>query len=161
METALRCALWLLLGGWIGAWTLFATTVAPVAFTRLPSPDLAAEVVGPVLAVLHRYGIVAGVALALLAALGRRGALRVVLPLVLALACAVSEFGITPAIHAVRAHAFGPAADAAAAARFARLHRASTALYTAVGVGALVLAVLHARTDAAGRGRAAEPAKPA
>ena len=54
-----RAALWLLLGGWLGAWCLFAFAVAPTAFRSLPA-EAAGSVVGPVIAVLHLYGGVAG-----------------------------------------------------------------------------------------------------
>jgi hypothetical protein len=147
VQTALRSAVWIVLGGWLGAWVLFAVAVAPTAFAELPSAELAGRVVGPVLGALHRYGIGAGLALAALAAALRRGRMLVSLPVLLAALCAVSEFGITPAIHAARLHAFGTAADAESAARFARLHVASTALYGLVGLGALSLIVLHVRAE--------------
>lgn len=150
VPTLLRFALWLLLGGWIGAWGLFALRVAPVTFSVLP-PEEAGHIVGPLLASLHVYGIVAGVALAGLAAALRRGRLLVALPLALALLCGISEFGISAAIHAVRPHAFGPGADAIDAARFARLHRASVTVFTVVWLGALALVGLHARADSPAR----------
>jgi Domain of unknown function (DUF4149) len=150
MPTVLRSALWILLGGWVGAWGLFSLRVAPVAFSALP-PDQAGHIVAPVLAALHLYGIGAGLALAGLAALLRRGRLLVGLPLALALLCGVSEFGVSAAIHAVRPHAFGPGADAADAARFAWLHRVSVAIFTVVWLGALALVGLHARADAPAR----------
>lgn len=148
MQATARFVLWIGLGGWIGAWVLFAAVVAPVAFRALPSPEMAGRVVGPVLSVLHVYGIVAGLGLAALAALLRRGPLAIALPLVLAALCAVSELGVTPAIQEIRPRAFGAAGDTAAAARFAWLHRVSVGLYTAVGLGALGLAAAHARRDA-------------
>lgn len=147
VQTALRSALWIALGGWLGAWVLFAASVAPTAFAELPSAELAGRVVGPVLGALHRYGIAAGLVLGALAAALGRGRMLVALPLLLAALCAVSEFGITPAIHAALPHAFGAAADAEAAARFARLHVASTVLYGLVGLGALSLIVLHVRAE--------------
>lgn len=145
MQTALRVVLWLLLGGWVGAWVLFAAGVAPAAFSQLPSTELAARVVGPVLAGLHRYGIAAGLVLGGLSMAMGRGRWLTGLPLILALACAISEFGVSAEIQALRAGG-GAAADPG---RFSTLHRLSVALFAAVGLGAVVLAVLHARVDAA------------
>ena len=68
MASALKAVLWLSLGGWIGALTLFAFGVAPLAFTVLPSTELAAKLVGPLLMGLNLYGIAAGIGLAAIAA---------------------------------------------------------------------------------------------
>ena len=134
---AARSALWILLGGWIGAQLLFATTVAPTAFQVLPSTELAGRLVSPVLAVLHLSGAAAGVALALLAALLRRGATLTGLPLGMAAVCLFSHFGVTAELAEIRDPAFGPAPSAATAARLAHLHRLSVALFAAVAMGIL------------------------
>ncbi|MDJ0852304.1 MAG: DUF4149 domain-containing protein [Myxococcota bacterium] len=142
-----RAALWVLLGGWLGAWCLFAFSVAPTAFRSLPS-DAAGMVVGPVIAALHLYGSAAGVLLALLARALRRGPWQQVVPLVMAGLCLFSEFWVTAQIDAVRDAAFGPDANAEALQRFGRLHGLSMGLYTAVGLLAFVLTGLHAHSDA-------------
>ena len=151
-DVALRCALWVLLGGWIGAWALFAFVVARVAFEVLPTTELAGRIVGPVLAALHLYGAVAGVALAVLAwALARRP-ITIALPLALAVLCLVSHLGVTAEIESIRDLVFGPGGSPELAARFQLLHRLSMGIYTIVGLGAYALVWLHVRADA-GRAR--------
>lgn len=150
-ETGLRTALWLLLGGWLGAWLLFGFGVSTTAFRVLPSTDLAGKVVGPILSGLNIYGAVAGIALApIAAALGRRRALWLT-PLALAGLCLYSELVVTPGIREVRNGAFGAAGSVEASERFASLHRQSLALFTGVGLGALALLVLHAWEDVRGK----------
>jgi hypothetical protein len=147
-----RAALWLLLGGWLGAWTLFALGVAPVVFRVLPSRS-AGAVVGPVLSALHLYGAFAGAGLAALALRLRRGRVAVLLPLAMAALCLASELAVTPAIDRLRELAFGPGGSAEDAGRFWQLHGLSMGLFATVGGLGLVLAGLHARADA----RAASP----
>lgn len=146
---ALRGGLWLLLGGWLGAWFLFAFAVAPTAFRALP-PAEAGGVVGPVIGALHLYGAFAGVALAVIARRLGRGHWHQILPLLAAGLCLASEFVLTPEIDRIRSLAFGPDATLEATARWWRLHGISMAIYTAVGVIALALSGLHAWSDAAG-----------
>ncbi len=144
---ALRSLLWIGLGGWIGSWAFFALVIARLAFRVLPSPEVAGRLVSPALATLHWYGALAGLALAALAwALGR-GALRVALPLALSVACLASELAVTPRMAAIRDLAFGPEGSVEASARYAQLHGVSMAIFSGVLVGALVLAVLHARSE--------------
>ena len=147
-STLLRSLLWLALGGQVGAWLLFGLVLAPTAFRVLPSTELAGTVIGPVLSALHLYGAAAGLGLACLAASMQRGRLRVGLPLVMALACLYSQFGVSAEISEIRNLAFGPEGNADAAARFNQLHQISMAIYVAVGVAALALVALHAYTDA-------------
>ena len=147
-SVALRSTLWLLLGGWLGAWALFAFGVAPIAFRVLPSSEVAGSLVGPLLRGMHLYGIAAGLGLCGVALGLGRGRLLVLLPLVLACLCAFSEFWVTAGIDVVRPEAFGPGATAEAAARFSTLHVTSRAIYSAVGLGLIALTVLHARADA-------------
>jgi hypothetical protein len=144
---ALRSLLWLTLGGWVGSWTLFALVIARLAFRVLPSPEVAGQLVSPVLAVLHGYGAVAGVVLAGLAWVLRRGRLLVALPLVLALACLVSELGVTPRLAELRDLAFGPVGNLDATARYRQLHGLSMAIFSAVLLGAISLVVLHVRHE--------------
>jgi disulfide bond formation protein DsbB len=146
---ALSGGLWLLLGGWVGAWFLFAFAVAPAAFQVLPAAD-AGGVVGPVIGALHVYGAIAGIALAWIARALGRGRWHQGLPLLMAGLCLVTEFVLTPQIDGLRDLAFGPEANLEATARWWRLHGISMALYTTVGVLALVLSGLHAWSDAAG-----------
>ena len=145
-EIALRMALWFLLGGWLGALVLFAAVVAPAAFEVL-GREAAGRLVGRVLPALEVYGAAAGVVLAGLALLLGRGPAAQILPLALAALGLLSLFGIAPRIEEVRGLAFGPEADPAARALFARLHLYSVLLYAAVAVGALVLIGLHAAAD--------------
>ena len=147
-EIALRSALWLLLGGWIGAWGVFALVVAPTAFRVLPSTEVAGSLVGPLLSFLHLYGAGAGLALAGIAwALSRPLALRV-LPLVLVAACLYTQFGVSGEIAEIRELALRPEGSEEMAARFTRLHRLSRAIFGSVGLAAIALLVLHAREDA-------------
>jgi Domain of unknown function (DUF4149) len=146
--TALRSALWLTLGGWIGAWAFFALVLARLVFRVLPSPEAAGHLVRPVLDVLHWYGVGAGLALAALAVVLRRGRLLVGLPLVLATACLVTQLGVTPRLEAIRDLAFGPGGNVEATAEYRRLHGVSMAIFTTVLLGAIALVPLHARRDA-------------
>jgi Domain of unknown function (DUF4149) len=144
---ALRSALWLTLGGWIGSWAFFALVIARLAFSVLPSPEVAGHLIRPVLNALHWYGALAGLALAVLAVALRRGRLLVALPLVLALACLTTQLGVTPRLEAIRDLAFGPGGNVEAAAEYRRLHGVSMAIFTTVLLGAIGLVPLHARRD--------------
>jgi len=143
----LRGLLWLLLGGWIGSWLLFALVVAPTAFRVLPSAAVAGTLIGPVLDALHLYGAAAGVALAALGRGLRRGTLRVALPLAMAVACLYSQFGVSAELAEIRDQVFGPEGSEQLAARFAHLHRLSMGIYSVVLLAALALLGLHAADD--------------
>jgi hypothetical protein len=147
-ETALRTALWLLLGGWVGSWACFGMVVAPAAFAILPTTELAGQLVSPVLAQLHLFGLFAGIALAPIAWRLGRGRFLVLAPLLLASLCAFSHFWVSPELAAVRPAAFGPDGSVAMATRFGDLHRLSMGLFMAVSAATLVLVFLHAREDA-------------
>ena len=147
LRFALRSALWLFLGGWVGAWLLFGLVVAPVSFRTLPSTELAGMVVSPVLMVLHLYGAVAGLALGLIAAALGRGSLMLALPLVMAALCLYSHFGLTAQISELRELAFGPTGNTEAAVHWGQLHRNSMTLFIAIGIGALVLLGLHVHAE--------------
>jgi hypothetical protein len=149
MGTAsLRAALWLLLGGWIGAWVFFAFVVAPTAFRVLPTTQVGGQLVGPVLRALHLYGAGAGVALAALAWGLARSGVGLWIPLAMSALCLVSHFGVTAQIEAIRPLVFGPAGSPEIAARFQLLHRLSMGIYTAVGGAGFLLVAIHARADA-------------
>ena len=55
-DTLLRSPLWLALGGWVGAWFLFAFGVSLTAFRVLPTTELAGQGVGPLPEGLNLYG---------------------------------------------------------------------------------------------------------
>lgn len=147
MNTALRTALWLLLGGWLGSWGLFGLVIARTAFEVLPSTELAGKVVAPVLTAIHLYGAVAGVLLAALAQLLGRGRLRIALPLLMAAACLYSQFGVSAEISEIRDLAFGPEGSEAIAARWTELHRVSMGIFVVVSACIVGLVALHARSD--------------
>ncbi len=147
LRPLLPLALWLPLGGWLGALVLFGGVVAPTAFRMLPSRELAGDLVGGIVPVLHGYGIVAGVWLAILGRWLGRGRLAVLIPCILAAFCACSQLVLAPRIHALRPRLREATATPELRARFAGLHAASVGLYGATAVGALGLAVLHARED--------------
>lgn len=144
----LRSLLWVLLGGWVGSWLLFALVVAPTAFRVLPSPEAAGALVGPVLDALHLYGAAAGLALAALAFALGRGTLRIALPILMAAACLYSQFGVSGELAEIRHLAFGPGGSEMVAARFNALHRLSMSIYSVVLLAALGLVWLHAASDA-------------
>lgn len=148
--TTLRTALWTLLGGWLGAWALFAFAVAPVAFRVLPNTEIAGRLVAPLLTSLHLYGAGCGVVLAGLALALDRPAWLAVLPLLLSAICLYSHFGVSAEMAEIRELAFGPGGSAELAARFNRLHGLSMTLFGVTGAGAFALIALHARAEAPG-----------
>ncbi len=150
--------LWLTVGGWLGAWFLFAFGVAPVAFNVLPSAQLAGDLVGPLLRGLHWYGMAAGALAALAAWRMGRGWLLIGLPLVLGAICAYNELVVSAEIVTVRPRDFDATTDPEAAARFAELHRLSRNLYTVVGLGVVGLVLMHARRGAVHPSSEAGPA---
>src|SRR5512143_2198701 len=91
----------LLLVAFLGAITLFATTVTPALFATVP-PSTAARVVGRVLPVLDAAGLLLGLAAVALGATGRSARPAIVLGLVLAVLAAASLFLITPQIASIR-----------------------------------------------------------
>ncbi len=149
-----RIALWLLLGGWIGAMLLFGAVVARAAFVAVPDPGIAADLIGRVLGPLQLTGMVLALALAALGGSLERGRAALVLPLLLGALCAINHFAVSPAVAAI--DLADPGLASAAANRFARLHRLSVWLFGATAIGALALAGLHARQEL--RHRAPGPA---
>jgi hypothetical protein len=144
---AARTALWLTLAGWVGSWAFFALVIARIAFQVLPSPEIAGHLVRPVLNTLHWYGAIAGVAIAVLAAVLKRGRLLVVAPLVLAGVCLFSQLCVTPKLEAIRDLAFGPEGNLEATAQYRHLHGLSMILFTGVLAGAIAVLVLHVRRE--------------
>lgn len=137
-EAALRTTLWLALGGWVGAWGFFAFVVSRVAFKVLPG-NVAGDLAGSLLHVLHLGGAVAGlVTAASLAALGRRGFV-VVLPVILALVPLASELGLSPEIASLRPSTLGAASTEATQTRFSLLHGISLGLFMTVHLASVAL----------------------
>lgn len=143
----------MLAAGWFGATLLFAFSVAPTAFRVLPGAEMAGQMVGPVLRSLHLFGLVAGLVLAALAWALDRPRWLIALPLLLAAACAFSEFVVTAEISGVLPHELGGPGPEERAARFALLHRLSMAIFTLVGLGAAATAAGHVYADRDGPGR--------
>jgi hypothetical protein len=135
----------LLLGGWLGSWALFAFVIAPTAFRVLPSGDVAGALVSPVLHSLHLYGLFAGLALFAIAFSFNESRFRVLFPALLALTCAITEFGVTGAITDIRPSTFGPGTEDDAGARFSALHQLSRVLFGAVLAGVAALTVAYSR----------------
>ncbi len=146
-DLALRSALWLTLGLWIGGWTLFSTIVAPTAFRVLPNTEIAGTVIGPTLEALHLFGAAAGLVLALLARMLGRGPRLITIPLIMSALCLYAHFGVSAEMAELRAMAFGPEGSPDSAVRFHQLHRVSVAIFLSLGVAAVTLLVLHARAD--------------
>jgi hypothetical protein len=146
-QTFLRTVLWMSLGIWVGSWAFFAFVVSRVAFQILPG-DVAGNLAGLLLGILHFGGAAAAlVAAGAAAALGRRGWV-IALPLGLALICLISELWISPGIAAVRPSTIGEASTLASGERFRFLHRLSIGLFLAVHFASVILIGLHARLDA-------------
>ncbi len=146
-QAILRTALWMSLGLWVGSWAFFAFIVSEIAFQVLPA-DVAGDLAGSLITILHWGGAAAAiVAAAAAAALGRRGWV-IGLPLGLALVCLVSELLISPEIALVRPSTIGEASTVLTGERFGLLHRWSIGLFLAVHFASLVLIGLHARLDA-------------
>lgn len=137
MKTLLRTLLYLSLIVWLGA-EIFFPVVAAITFTTLqPDTHTAGTIVGHLLGILHRMGMVSGiVALALLALAPAwniykpRAVLAPMALIVLMLGCTVySHYGIIPAMDRDRAAA-GGAIDVndpanPITARFNQLHNRS------------------------------------
>jgi hypothetical protein len=144
---ALRSALWLLLAGWFGSWATFGFVVAPLAFTVLPSTEIAGTLVDPVLEALHLYGAAAGLVLAWLARALRRGPLLTALPLLMSALCLVSHFGVSLQMDEIRDLAFGPQGNLESAALFNRLHKVSMGIFVGVSAAVVALLLLHVKAE--------------
>jgi len=146
-QTVLRTVLWMSLGIWVGSWAFFVFVVSRIAFQILPE-DIAGNLAGLLLEILHFGGAAAAlVAAGAAAALGRRGWV-IALPLGLALICLISELWISPGIAAVRPSTIGEASTLASGERFRFLHHLSIGLFLAVHFASIILIGLHARLDA-------------
>jgi len=146
---------------WLGGLIFFSFVVAPTAFSVLPSRHLAGSVVSRSLTVLHWMGLVSGLvflATSMLYARLSSGsahplAVRHLLIVAMLVLTAVSQFGISPKMAALRA-SLGeidnvPASDLTRV-QFNALHRWSTRLEIAVFLLALVVVYLTAAQFEAG-----------
>jgi hypothetical protein len=127
----------LLVAAWLGAALITVAVVAPGAFAVLPSRAMAGTMVGRVLPVLFVAGIAAGVLVAAAAggsSIGRAARGAVTAGILVALACGVSQFAITPKLDRLRAGMGGPVdslpADDARRVAFGLLHG-----YNVAGLG--------------------------
>ncbi|HUF27817.1 MAG TPA: DUF4149 domain-containing protein [Gemmatimonadaceae bacterium] len=140
----------LLLAAWLGAVILFGAVVAPSAFAVLQSRTLAGELVGRILPVLFAGGIVAGAAVAAIAAArqGRARAVRIALGVLIVLACGGAHFLVGGRIAAVRAEAGVPIETLPeghpSRVTFGRLHGLSVAGLAVGALGAMAALVLIA-----------------
>jgi len=141
----LRALLWLCLGVWLGAMGLFGA-MTRVAFEVVPAPDVAGHLVSRLLGPVLIIGAILGGALAVLGAALGRGWLAIVVPLLLSIACLVNQFGVSRAVAEI--HLTDPGLAPGLAARFATLHHLSVLLFSGTGLGALVLAAIHAWIEA-------------
>ena len=151
-RTVLRTFLWLALGGWVGSWAFFAFVVSRIAFQVLQG-DIAGDLAGVLLTVLHYAGV--GAALVVAAAgvaLGRRGWL-VGLPVVLGLLCLGSELFLSPEVAAVRPSQLGAENTAETQARFRQLHAFSLGLFMAIHAASVVLVWGQARAESLAEAR--------
>lgn len=163
MKTVIRTLLLLALIVWLGA-EIFFPVVAAVTFTQLaPDTHAAGQIVGGLLRILHGMGLVCGLVLMALFALASAWGIfkpRVALAslgLVLAMVAltAYSQYGIIPAMERDRIAAGGVidavAKDNPARAHFDKLHNRSVNVEGAISVLGLVVVVLVASADTAGR----------
>ena len=145
----LRALMLLALIAWIGGIIFFAFVLAPTVFRVLPV-SLAGNVVSPSLGILHWIGIVSAAVFLVCSLIYNQfkfsrpkpfAAVHILMVIMLALTL-VSQFGITPRMHALR-----PQIEATPAARmeFDRLHAWSTRAEGGVLFLGLAVVVLTAR----------------
>jgi len=140
-----RNLLWLWLGAWLGSMSLFGS-LTRVAFRVVPDPAAVGHLVGALLHPMLTICAISGVGLSLLAGSMHRGGVTIVLPLVLATASLINQFGVSPAVAEIELT--DPRLAPSLAARFSALHQLSVWLFVATGVGIAVLAVAHALAEA-------------
>ena len=152
---------------WLGGLIFFAFVVAPALFSILPSTHLAGLVVTRALTVLHWMGIVSGVVYIfssiaysrLTTGSAHPFALRHVLVSVMLILTCISQFAISPRMHALRTSVgeIGSVPpDNPVRVQFNALHVWSTRLEMAVFFMALIVLYLTARSiagNSAGRPR--------
>lgn len=152
MSSLLRAIEFLGLSLWLGSDVFLSFVVAPGAFRILGSRDQAGAMVGYALGAMHIGGIICGLVLILarlartktFSSLAAPAALCVVAMIALT---TISEFTVSPKMAALRAQMGSiqaTAADSPLLVQFARLHRVSVSLESAVllaGIAAMYLMV--------------------
>jgi hypothetical protein len=138
---------------WLGAAAFFSVAVAPVLFAVLPTRTLAGDVVGRVLPGVFYSGIVVGVMVTVIEVASRGGWSwrgREVLGALIAIACAIAQFIVSPRIASLRAEIPGPIEalpiDDARRMMFGRLHGVSIAWLGVAMLASAIALVLSART---------------
>ena len=109
--TVLKLLMLLSLIVWFGGLIFFAFVVAPSAFSVLPTRHMASSLVGRTLAALHWMGIVSGIIYLVCSLLISRltsgelhpFATRNVVILLMLILTLISQFAISPKMHAIRA----------------------------------------------------------
>lgn len=140
---------------WLGGLIFLAFVVAPTAFSPglLPTRHLAGTIVGRSLGALHWMGIVSGIVFLITSAIYNRTtvgnarplAARHLLIVLMLLLTVISQFAISPKMHALRAEAGvidNVPLDSPLREEFNRLHRWSEGFETSVlllGLAALYL----------------------
>jgi len=124
----------------------FFGATTSIAFRLIPDPAVAGSLVGALLNPLLAIGALSGVGLSILAMRLGRGPVTIVLPLVLAAACLVNQFGVSRAVAEIPLT--DPGLSPELASRFATLHRLSVWLFSGTGLGAVALAAFHAIAEA-------------
>jgi uncharacterized membrane protein len=155
----LRFLMLLALVVWVGGLIFFAFVLAPTVFSTglLPTRHLAGEIIGRSLGALHWMGIVSGIVFLIASATYSRmttgtakplAGRHLLLALMLALTL-ISQFSISPRMHAMRAEAGvidSLALDNPVRAEFDRLHVWSEKFEEGVFFLGLVTLFLTART---------------
>jgi hypothetical protein len=132
--------------------TLFGM-MARAAFRVVPDPAVAGHLVGTLLDPMLAAGAVSGIGLSALAFRLQSGRVTIVLPLVLATACLINQFGVSRAVAEIQLG--DPGLSPELAARFSALHRLSVWLFVGTALGAVGLGVAHGLAQArVARGRA-------
>lgn len=152
----LRAVMLLALIVWVGGIVFFSFVTAPALFAILPARELAGSVVSRCLAALHWMGLASGLVFLLCSIIHNQikhadarlfSATHVLMLIMLALT-AISQFGITPRMQALRAEMNWidrvPASDARRM-EFNRLHQWSTRAEGGVLLCGLVVVVLTGR----------------
>ncbi|HEY1648266.1 MAG TPA: DUF4149 domain-containing protein [Terracidiphilus sp.] len=161
MKTLLRTLLYLALVVWLGA-EIFFPVVAAITFTTLlPDTHTAGMIVGHLLGILHRMGMVAGIVILALLALAPawniykpRAVLAPMVLIVLMLGCTVySHYSVMPAMDRDRAAA-GGAIDTTdpgnpITAHFNKLHNRSEDVEMAILLMGIATVALVARAETA------------
>ena len=157
--TALRTLMLLALIVWIGGIIFFVAVLAPVVFSGiLPTRELAGNVVNPSLTRLHWMGLISGLIFlncSIFYNLSKYTRPKIFAPLhilvvLMLVLTAVSQFGIAPKMHVLRAEMGTidnlPQNDARRV-EFNHLHDRSTQLEGAVLLMGLLVVVLTAKSD--------------